>query len=305
MAIQARPTVTEVQPCLSTGSSGITSDTMRRTMTLRRVVTARQLLPRDLYFWMKAVLLALIAIQAARLTWTILTPLGPVGRWLPAAPPAIPETAQLALLSTFDPFSTQATPASAAAAPTLATGLTLFGTRMSMGGAPGSAIIAGSDGVQNSYSVGDEVAPGLRLLSVAFDFVLIGANGSEQKLVMEGADNPAQAVSPGSTPAPAPSTTGPAPAAALTPTSIRENVGFAPRVVNGRVSGFLVSSAGDPAFLQRAGLRDGDIVTAVNGRPLTNPAALQSQLSPGARLSLTVERGNARVPVALQLEGRP
>jgi len=276
---------------------------MRRTLIIRRVVTARQLLPRDLYFWMKAVLLALVAVQAARLTWTVLTPLGPVGRWLPAAPPAIPETAQLALLSTFDPFSTQAAPTSAAAAPAPATGLTLFGTRMSMGGAPGSAIIAAADGVQNSYSVGDEVAPGLRLLSVGFDFVLIGANGSEQKLVMEGADDAAPAVTPGTTPAPA--TTAPRAPAALTPTSIRDNVGFAPRVVNGRVSGFLVSSAGDPAFLQRAGLRDGDIVTAVNGRPLTDPTTLQSQLSPGARLSLTVERGNARVPVALQLEGRP
>lgn len=250
-------------------------------------------------------LLALVAVQAARLTWTVLTPLGPVGRWLPAAPPAIPETAQLALLSTFDPFSTQAAPAAAAAAAAPATGLTLFGTRMSMGGAPGSAIIAGADGVQNSYSVGDEVAPGLRLLSVGFDFVLVGANGSEQKLVMEGTDDAAAAAAPGTTPAPATPATAPAAPAALTPTSIRDNVGFAPRVVNGRVSGFLVSSAGDPAFLQRAGLRDGDIVTAVNGRPLTDPTTLQSQLSPGARLSLTVERGNARVPVALQLEGRP
>jgi general secretion pathway protein C len=38
---------------------------------------------------------------------------------------------------------------------------------------------------------------------------------------------------------------------------------------------------------------------------LTDPAALQSQLSPGARLSLTVERGAGTVPVALTLEGNP
>jgi hypothetical protein len=33
-------------------------------MILQRVVTARQLLPRDLYFWLKALLLALVAVQA-------------------------------------------------------------------------------------------------------------------------------------------------------------------------------------------------------------------------------------------------
>ena len=119
---------------------------MRRTMIIQRAVAARQLLPRDVYFWLKAVLLAFVAIQAARLIWILLTPLGPVGRWLPPAPPIIPATAQLALFSTFDPFATAQAQASAAAPAAAATGFTLFGTRMSFGGAPGSAIIAGASG---------------------------------------------------------------------------------------------------------------------------------------------------------------
>ena len=274
------------------------TDAMRRTLTIRRGVSARQLLPRDLYFWLKALLLALVAIQAARLVWTILTPLGPVGRWLPPAPPTIPASAQLALLSTFDPFAAQQAQAGAATPAPAVSGLTLFGTRMSLGGAPGSAIIAGADGIQNSYAVGDEVAPGVRLLSVGFDFVMLGGKGSEQRLAMEGADPPADEAAPASAPAGAA-------ALALTPAAIRNNVALAPRMVAGRVSGFLVSATGNPAVLGRAGLRDGDVITAVNGRPLTDPAALQSQLSPGARLSLTVERGATSIPVALTLEGNP
>jgi general secretion pathway protein C len=265
-------------------------------MIIRRAVSARQLLPRDLYFWLKALLLALVAVQAARLAWTIFTPLGPVGRWLPPAPPTIPATAQLALLSTFDPFATAQAQAGAAAPAPAVTGFTLFGTRMSLGGASGSAIIAGTDGIQNSYSVGEEVAPGVRLLSVGFDFVLLGGNGAEQRLAMEGADPPVAAAAPAATGAAG---------LALTPAVLRNNVALAPRLIGGRVSGLLVSASGDPAVLSRAGLRDGDVITAVNGRPLTNPAALQSQLSPGARLSLTVERGAASVPVALTLEGNP
>ncbi|WP_300974995.1 type II secretion system protein N [Sphingomonas sp. LHG3406-1] len=265
-------------------------------MILKRRVTARQLLPRDVYFWLKAVLLALVAIQGARLFWTIVTPLGPVGRWLPAAPATIPEAAQLALLSTFDPFTAaQAQAASAPAAPV--TGLVLVGTRMSMGAAPASAIIAGSDGIQTSYTVGDEVAPGLRLLSVGFDFVLLGGNGSEQRLAME-SDEPVGAAAPASASASA----GAAPLP-LTAAAIRDNVALAPRMVGGRVTGLLVSALGDPSLLQRVGLRDGDVITAANGRPVTSQSALLAQLSPGARLSLTVERGAATVPVALLLEG--
>lgn len=264
-------------------------------MILTRMVAARQFLPRDVYFWIKALLLALVAIQGARLVWTIATPLGPVGRWLPAAPAAIPEAAQLALFSTFDPFSAAPGQAAAAAPAAPVTGLVLFGTRMSMGGAPGSAIIAGGDGVQNSYTVGDEVAPGVRLLTVRFDFVLLkGSSGAEQKLMMEGAEEEASAT---------PSAAASGPGTALTPQAIRDNVALAPRMVGGRVTGFLVSAVGDPAFLARAGLRDGDVITAVNGRPITSAATLQSQLAPGARLSLSVERGAATVPVALLLEG--
>lgn len=269
---------------------------MRRTMIIQRAVAARQLLPRDVYFWLKAVLLAFVAIQAARLIWILLTPLGPVGRWLPPAPPVIPATAQLALFSTFDPFATAQAQASAAAPAPAASGFTLFGTRMSFGGAPGSAIIAGADGVQESYAIGDEIAPGVRLLSVGFDFVLVGGNGSEQRLAMEGADPPVAAAA-------APSSAGSG--LALTPAAIRNNVALAPRVVAGRVNGFLVSATGNPSVLSRTGLREGDIITQVNGQPLTDPAALQSQLSPGARLSLTVERGAGTVPVALTLEGNP
>lgn len=265
-------------------------------MILERVVSARQLFPRDLYFWLKAVLLVLVAVQGARLVWTVVTPLGPVGRWLPPAPASLPEAAQIALLTTFDPFASAQGTTTAQAAPVV-TGFTLFGTRMSLGAAPASAIIAGADGIQTSFTVGDEIAPGLRLLSVGFDFVMLGGAGSEQRLAMEGAE-------PLTTTAGAPVTPTGSPAR-LSPAAIRANVAFAPRMAGGRVTGLMVSPIGDPALLQLAGLRDGDVITAVNGRPLTDPAALTSQLAPGARLSLSIERGATTASVALLLEGNP
>lgn len=274
---------------------GVRDKALQRTLILKRWRVARQLLPRDVYFWLRALLLALVAVQAARLIWALATPLGPIGQWLPPAPSALPEVAQLALLTSVDPFGRQAA-LPAGPAPE-ATGLTLFGTRVSYGGASASAIIAGADGVQNSVAVGDEVAPGVRLLSVGFDFVLVGGNGREQRLAMEGAEPPA------GEPAGAAAPTGASGSPAVTAAAIRANIAFAPRTASGRITGLLVSPLGNPAFLTTAGLRDGDVITSVNGRPVSDPATLISQLTPGARISMSVERGASVVPVALLLEG--
>jgi general secretion pathway protein C len=57
-----------------------------------------------------------------------------------------------------------------------------------------------------------------------------------------------------------------------------------------------------PAFAS-AGFRPGDIITQVNGQPVSDLASLQNQIAPGARLSLTVERGAAVASVNLIVQG--
>ena len=64
----------------------------------------RRWLPPDLYLWLKAALLALIAVQAVRLLWAIITPVGPFGDWRPAAPRTLSAEAQSAVLSSVDIF---------------------------------------------------------------------------------------------------------------------------------------------------------------------------------------------------------
>lgn len=273
---------------------------MLRTLRLDRTTVARQLLPRDVYFWVKAIILALIAIQLARLTWAVATPVGAFGPWVPAAPETLPRATQVALLSTYDPFA-GAQPSATVPATADLSGYKLFGTRMGMGGMPASAIVAGPDGVQGSFSIGDQLAPGLRLASVAFDYVTLSAGGQESKLAMED-PTPTLGGQAGGAPAASPAATGAAPTAE----AIRRDLAFAPRMIGGRVTGLLVSPVGGGATLQSAGLRSGDVVVAVNGRRISgvaDAASLQSQLTPGARLSLSVERGASVVPVALVLAG--
>lgn len=60
-------------------------------------------------------------------------------------------------------------------------GFRLFGVR-SGGPGGGSAIIAGSDGVQKSYAVGETIVDGVTLASVAADHVELSRGGARATL---------------------------------------------------------------------------------------------------------------------------
>jgi general secretion pathway protein C len=271
-------------------------------MVIERWSHFDRLLPRDLYLWCKALLLALIAIQLARLLWVLVVPVGPFGDWKPAQARALPQQVQAALLSSFDPFQRN-TPAAAAAAPAASTSeLQLFGVRQEGSAGGGSAIIAAADGEQKSFAVGEEVAPGVRLAAVAFDHVLLDRGGTRERLAFPG-DAPAETASAPAVPSAA---AAPPAGAPLNAGAVRQAVAFGPRTTSGRVTGILVNPGRNPALFQSAGFRTGDVIVAVNGARISSAvdvAQLQNALSPGARLALTVERGAATVPISLNIAG--
>ena len=260
---------------------------MIRTLIVERMTPFRRWLPSDVYVWTKAVLLALIAIQCARLMWTLLTPVGPFGEWRPGLPQALSAGERAAVFASVDPFSRAQAIASGQP---LDTGLQLFGIRSGGGGA---AIIATADGEQQSYGVGEEVAPGVTLAAVAFDHVVLKQGGREQKLFMP----PPEGIAPAATAA--------APAQAA-PAAAAQAFALRPRTSAGRVTGALVGAGTNPALLAASGLRDGDVIVAVNGARISSPIdieQLRSSILPGARLMLSVERGAQTVPVALNIPG--
>ena len=277
----------------------------------------------DRYAWVELVALTLVATQIARLIWAIATPVGPFGDWRPQ-PLAVPGPAERqALFGGFDPFFRGVSPAASQAAVAVTPlNLTLFGVTVNQATGGGSAIIAGADGVQNSYVVGQEVEGGATLAGVAFDNVLIDRGGAREVLYLDqdrakaaadasqaanaqapvGAEG-AMTVAPGPVPPP-PAPPG-APNAGLTPASLRAGIGFAPRAAGGQVTGVAVSPQGDGRIFRQAGLQPGDVIRTVNGQAIRSPAdlaRLQAQLAPGARLTLGVERGATVSNVALILD---
>lgn len=266
--------------------------TVIRTLRVRRLGAFGRWLPSDVYFWLKAVLLALFATQVAKLFWIAATPVGPFGEWRPAPPRLLSPEAQAAVIAAVDPFFRPGAMQASASAAAPSVGLQLFGTRASEGRLPGSAILAGSDGEQKSYAVGEEVAPGVRLSAVFFDHVVLSRGASNQTIYMAGAEGAGA------------SGAGAAPGGSAVASMVGNAFQMKPRNQGGRVTGVLVTPGSNPQLYAASGFRDGDVIVAVNGAQITSMIdvqQLQSSIAPGARLLLTVERGADKVPIALNL----
>ena len=283
--------------------SGGTKSIMRLSFSPRARAVLRRFPPLNLYSLAELLLLAALAVQCARLFWTIVTPVGPVGDWRLAQPGVGGSPA--AILRGFDPFFRVSGAASPGASVT-SLQLTLFGTRIDDATGLSSAIVAGPDGVQHSVGVGEEIVPGVKLKAVAFDHVTLDRGGKTEELYIDqsGGSSPAT-VAPGGAPPPASTSNllGPG----VTAAQIRSDVSFIPRIESGQVTGLIVRPQGSGAGFRAIGFRDGDVITAAGGRAIAAQADLDrlvAGLTPGSNLSITVERGGQPSAITVTIKGQ-
>jgi general secretion pathway protein C len=258
------------------------------------------LLPRlTVYSAAELLLLVLIAVQTARLIWTMATPLGPVGDWKAAGGPGV--RADAAVFAAFDPFFRLS-----AGGPVVVTSLNLrlTGVREDRATGRGSAIIQLPDGRQLSFMVGEEVMPGVTLTAVGFDNVTISRAGAQEQIFMDQ-----------STPAPAvivdPNSTTPVPPGAPpqvvtpqgpVPPTMTGMINFAPRMVGRTVNGVIVTAGGDGGrAFSAAGFQPGDVIVAVNGQRVTSLEQARAALGAGGVVSIMVERAGRGVPLQVRL----
>ena len=290
-------------------------------MRLKLDARARRWLRRipvvNVYSVAELVLMGALAVQCARFVWVVATPVGPVGDWRPAGVtlPGSPA----AILNQFDPFFRLNAPQAGPATVTPLQ-LTLFGIRLDEATGRGSAIVAGADGVQKSVAVGEEIQPGVTLKAVAFDHITLDRAGTAEDLFLDQSDAPpANAAIPGG--AAAAGTDfgsraagaapvlggGPAPAGGGTGLAIgqlRQEIGFIPRIDGGRVSGLVVRPQGSGAAFRQAGLREGDVVTAIGGRAVSGSGDLDriaTDYAGGGNVPITVERGQQTLALAITI----
>lgn len=264
-------------------------------------------LPRNtVYSAMEIILLSLLALQCARLAWTLVTPLGPVGDWKAgsALRPVAPGSS--AVLGSFDPFFRLS---GGGTAPVVVTSLNLklFGVREDRASGRGSAIIGTPDGQQRSYAVGDEIMPGVTLTAVGFDSVTVSRGGTAEQLFLD-QSTPAAVVTPGGgtppvpAPPPPPQVAPPPPVGTMRTEAAPPPAQFQPRIDGGRVTGIVVQPQGSGEALRATGLRPGDVVTSVNGQRITSAEQARSIAASlrGGDADVEVERGGRTVVLRVQ-----
>ena len=260
-------------------------------------------LPRlTVYSAAELILLVLIAVQAARLIWTLAAPIGPVGDWRSTSAQA--PRSDGAVLAAFDPFFRLS-----AGGPVVVTSLNLklTGVREDRATGRGAAIIQLPDGRQLSFNVGEEIMPGVTLQAVGFDNVTINRGGAQEQIFLDqsqpvpvagGDPNTTTPVPPGTQPQVV-TPNGPLQAA---PGNMAGAINFMPRVAGNGVNGVMVAPGNDGGrAFSAAGFQPGDVIVAVNGQRVTSLEQARAAMGSGGQVSVMVERGGRGVPLTVRL----
>lgn len=257
--------------------------------------------------WACCVLFGALALWLlARLVWQLL-PQGEPGRSGERAQPAVVAAAPARSIASWHLFGeTPRRPgAGGEAASTLS--LILRGTVAEGDPTAGFAVVAGADGSERAFRVGEDVVPGVRLAAVHPDRIVLSRGGVEETLRLPRERNLAPAdivrASPAtaSSRAPRPAAGGAAKTADTTASAVqvkvaddaqqalarlRQNpdelikrVPVVPVLDGGRLAGVRVAPGADAALLGKFGLRSGDVVTAVDGQAVDSFARGQQILS--------------------------
>ncbi|WP_380019598.1 type II secretion system protein N [Dokdonella ginsengisoli] len=243
-----------------------------------------------------------------RLVWQLL-PQGEAGLSGERAQPAgaVPVAVAARSVASWHLFGQTPRRAGAAGEAASTLSLILRGTVAQSDPQSGLAVVAGADGSERAFRVGEEVVPGVRLAAVHPDRIVLSRGGAEETLRLPRERNlapadivrPAPATASSRTPRPAGSAARTAPAAApgvqavkvtddaqqalarlrQNPDELMKRVPVVPVLDGGRLTGVRVAPGADTALLGQFGLRSGDVVTAVDGQAVDSFARGQQILS--------------------------
>jgi general secretion pathway protein C len=158
-------------------------------------------------------------------------------------------------------------------------------------GANGSAVIETPNQGQRSIPVGGEIAPGVTLVAVEEERVIINRNGARESLFLtEAAARRAreQRSAPQARTAPEPVS-----ASALSREDWINGLRLEPALEGGQLSGMRVRAGSSAEVLAASGLQPGDVITRLNGEPLSSADAAARavrNLETAAQVTATVRR---------------
>lgn len=179
----------------------------------------------------------------------------------------------------------------------------------------GFAILGESAEAAKFYRIGDVVPGGAKLRAVYADRVELDANGSVQTVALPRQSLPGIGMPASPLPVAAAPTFMPSfpnrPAGLPTvnramaddPAFVAEIIRPTPVLMDGQLQGFRVYPGRDRGAFGSLGLQPGDMITQVNGSPLTDPARGLSAitgLQPGDRVNVTVSRNGVTRDITIE-----
>jgi general secretion pathway protein C len=211
-------------------------------------------------------------------------------------------------------------------APATTLKLTLRGTLALPDPTQGIAMIADEHGAEGAYKVGEEIADRAKLAEVYTDHVVLTHEGVPETLNLPRPEEHAPSVetnlrntatSSGRASSIPPAYVPPQMATGavdwnkaakdmqIDPTKLAQQVHIDPVFQNGKIAGARLSGSGDVAVLMnKAGLKSTDVVTAINGKPVTSLSTDQSfvdNLKNASNLQVTVLRDGKPATLTVSL----
>lgn len=256
---------------------------------------------RTAYGALEIALMALAAYALAALIWASIVPIGAFGDWKGSALLPPPPRQDFAGLDPLFGFQASGGPMVVSDS-----GLELFGLRMDRASGRGSAILAAEGEPQQSFDVGEEVAPGVVLLTVEPDHVVLSRGGAEEVIFLDQSE-PATRVAGDESSAEREEVgvdvpggqAGSAPGAAA---DLSAAVRFARRAPG--ETGVEMQPGGDGNLFRRSGLQADDVLISIDGNAVSDPGAASTALgnaTSGQTISLVIERQGSRIPVTVRV----
>jgi general secretion pathway protein C len=278
--------------------------------------------------WLNVLLVALLAWSLAQLSWRLL----PQDEAALAVPVIAGDTAapvrsapvsleQVAALHLFGDADEPRAPETAApiTAPETRLNLKLKGVAALDSQQQALAIIAEGRGEEKAYRVGQTLPGGAVLHEIRADRVILQRGGRFETLTLpkERMADGGAGLPPAASPAGNNRVQSARPSASAqrlqavrkrllqNPQEALQLINAQPVMEGGQLKGYRLHPGRDRRLFSSVGLRPGDIVTSVNGIPLSDPAQmgqLFNQLSTAGRLDVTVQRGGRLNSLSLELE---
>ncbi len=237
------------------------------------------------------VLVAVLALLAARLVWVIASPSKSVAKYTDRPLPAPMRAASTSLaistdrsvLVTQNPFDQGNVEIIVDDVPETSLNLHLDGLRMATdSNESGNAIIRTPDGIGQNFGIGDEILAGVTLKRILSDRVIINRDGADETLMLGGRGAGLSVISDDSqTAPPADRDIAPANDASASEPAVIEGqlagpdvlfgaINAGPVMVGNTVTGYRLNPIGSADIMRQAGLEPGDVLLQINGTSVAN-----------------------------------